>query len=98
MSDAGRHTFFVLLSNHKKAQDSRRTFGWFCDFCGLKMSDARRHTHCVLLSLALVLFAFTPIRRLATLSLNLVNNHLSYIPLVPFLSAALTYWNRKRYF
>jgi len=67
-------------------------------FCGLKMSDARRQTFFVLLSAALVLLAFTPIRRLATLSLNLGNNHLSYIPLVPFLSAALIYWNRKKIF
>ncbi|PYS36004.1 MAG: hypothetical protein DMG14_25695 [Acidobacteria bacterium] len=62
------------------------------------MSDARRHTFFVLLSVALVLFAFTPIRWLAALSLNLGNNHLSYIPTVPFLSAALIYWNRKKIF
>src|SRR5262245_37402717 len=62
------------------------------------MSDARRHTFFVLFSVALVFFAFTPIRRLATLSLNLGNNQLSYIPLVPFVSAALIYWNRKKIF
>jgi len=48
------------------------------------MSDARRHT----------LF----VQRFATLSLNLGNNQLFYIPLVPFLSADLICWNRKKIF
>jgi len=62
------------------------------------MTIARRNTLFALFWLALILFARAPIRRLLSLSLDWGNDHFSYISLIPFISAALIYWNRKRIF
>ena len=62
------------------------------------MTIAGRHTLFALFSLALLLFALTPLRELLSLSLDWSNSHLSYIPLIPLTSAALICWNRKTIF
>jgi exosortase len=62
------------------------------------MTIARRHTLFALFCLALLLFALAPLRRLLSLSLDWGNDRLSYIPLIPLISAALIYWNRKKIF
>src|SRR5437763_7992845 len=59
---------------------------------------SRRHLWFGLFCLTLVLFAFEPLRKLIGLALNLGNSDLSYIPLIPFISAALVYWDRQRIF
>ena len=59
---------------------------------------ARRHTLFALFLLVPTLFALAPLGRLFRLSIDPVNSHLSYIPLIPFVSAGLIYWNRKRIF
>ena len=56
---------------------------------------ARRHALFALFSLALLLFGLVPLSKLLSLAYN---SHLSYVPLIPFISAALIYWNRKRIF
>ena len=62
------------------------------------MTIARRHTFFALFCLVLVLIALEPLRRLLSFSLDWERTDLSYIPLVPFISTALIYWNRKRIF
>jgi exosortase len=62
------------------------------------MTLGRRHILFALFSSGLVLFAFEPIRRLAALSLDWGNSHLSYIPLVPFISATFLHSQRETIF
>jgi exosortase len=62
------------------------------------LSPSARHILFGLFSAALVLLANAPIRQLIKLSMNLGNSHLSYIGLIPFISAALIYFNRRAIF
>src|SRR5215831_4600422 len=51
-------------------------------------------TFCLFLSIGW----FEPIRRLVQLSLTWSNSDLSYIILIPFITATLVYWDRQRIF
>ena len=62
------------------------------------MTVARRHTLFALFWLALILLAQASLRRLLSFSLDWGKTELSYIPLIPLVSAALIYRDRKRIF
>jgi exosortase len=62
------------------------------------ISLSRRHGLLAMFSIALGLFAFSPLQRLAALSLDTSNSHLSYIPLIPFISAFLIFSSRETIF
>src|SRR5436190_24106222 len=64
----------------------------------LKPSFSGRNVLFSAYCVVLILFALQPLRRLVALSLNLGNSDLSYILLIPFISAALMYWDRERVF
>jgi exosortase len=51
-----------------------------------------------LFCLILLLVAFDPLRRLAQLALNWDNADISYIAVIPFISGALIYWERRTIF
>src|SRR5262245_18222556 len=58
----------------------------------------RRSSGFALYTIVLLAFALEPLKKVLELSLDLANSHLSYISLIPFISAALLYANRKRIF
>jgi exosortase len=62
------------------------------------MKSSTRHVLFALFSVALVLFAFEPLRRLIAFSLNPRNNDSSHVLLIPFISGALLYWKRRKIF
>src|SRR6185436_13517657 len=58
----------------------------------------QQHAFFVLFSLGLVIFALQPIRKLVAYSSNWDNEHSSHILLIPFITAALLYLNRRSVF
>src|SRR5688572_30765423 len=62
------------------------------------MKSSTRHVWFGLFSLALILFAFEPLRRLVAFSLDPGNNDSSHVLLIPFVTGALLLLNRRRIF
>jgi len=62
------------------------------------MSNSRRNLYFILFSLALVAAMSSPLRALIAFALDTENSHASQIVLIPFISAALIYMNRKNIF
>jgi exosortase len=60
----------------------------------LSRRNALFGVYCVLVAIV----AFEPLRKVVELSLNPDNGDLSYINLIPFISAAFIYWDRRRIF
>ena len=60
-----------------------------------EMSLSRRHVAFILFSLSLCLLMAGTISEVIGFSLDLSNKHASQILLIPFISAALIWWNRK---
>ncbi len=58
----------------------------------------RRHSLFGLFALVLLALTFEPVRRLFAMALSPSNALLSYIPMIPFISAVLIYWNRETIF
>jgi exosortase len=59
---------------------------------------SRRNILFGVFSVILVAVAFVPLRRLVQLSLGWSDTDLSYIVMIPFISAALIYWDRRKIF
>jgi len=62
------------------------------------MSPLRRHALFGLFIAASILVFFKPVWALAALAMDYNESHLSHVGLIPLMSAALIFWNRKKIF
>src|SRR5688572_32815254 len=62
------------------------------------MSPLRRHAIFAVFIASSILVFFKPVRALSALAMDYNESHLSHVGLIPLMSAALIFWNRKKIF